>query len=101
MRNGTPTGSTAAAEATGAGERFELPRRSFRLHKAHDGMRLLSAGVPAILLHGAGGVGGWVDELITFGLLGGLVIGLVLLSFRGARNKNKRRNRRDKGRSRR
>lgn len=49
----------------------------------------LSVGVPAILLHGADGSGGYTDEIITFGLLGGLVVGITLLAFRGARNKKK------------
>ncbi len=52
-------------------------------------MSVLSVGVPAILLHGADGSGGYTDEIITFGLLGGLVVGITLLAFRGARNKKK------------
>ena len=65
------------------------------------GTSLLSVGVPVVLLHGVGGSGGYTDEIITFGLLGGLVVGLVFLSFRGARNKKKKgrpRNRRGRNR---
>jgi len=61
----------------------------------------MSEYIPAILLHGVGGGGGYLDEIITFGLLGGLVVGLTFLSFRGARNKNKKKrpgNRRGKRR---
>ena len=61
----------------------------------------MSEYIPAILLHGVGGGGGYWDEIITFGLLGGLVVGLTFLSFRGARNKNKKKragNRRGKRR---
>jgi hypothetical protein len=45
--------------------------------------------IPTTLLHGASGAGGYTDEIITFGLLGGLVVGLTLLAMRSARNKNK------------
>lgn len=62
---------------------------------------LLSVGVPVVLLHGVGGSGGYTDEIITFGLLGGLVVGLTFLSFRGARNKKKKgRSRNRRGRNR-
>jgi hypothetical protein len=50
----------------------------------------MSEYIPSILLHGVGGGAGYTDEIITFGLLGGLVVGLTLLSFRGARNKNRK-----------
>ncbi len=56
---------------------------------------------PGLLLHGVGGGGGYTDEIITFGLLGGLVVGLTLLSFLGARNKKgKGRSRNRRGRRR-
>lgn len=53
----------------------------------------MSEYIPSILLHGVGGGAGYTDEIITFGLLGGLVVGLTLLSFRGARNKNRKKRR--------
>ena len=56
---------------------------------------LLSIGTPIPLLHGLTG-GGYLDEIITLGLLAGLVIGLTFLSFRGTRNKNKKIRRRNK-----
>ncbi|HIF11807.1 MAG TPA: hypothetical protein EYQ82_02065 [Dehalococcoidia bacterium] len=64
-----------------------LNRRHRSLNKGHGGTSLLSVGVPGVLLHGAGG---YTDEIITFGLLVGLVVGLTFLSFRGARNKKNR-----------
>lgn len=75
-----------------------------RVRPIADEMRnrtpMFSAGVPVILLHGVGGSEGYTDEIITFGLLGGLVVGLTLLAFRGARTKNKRRPRARRGRRR-
>jgi len=70
-------------------------------HGSPGGISAFSLGVPVVLLHGVDGSGGYRDEIITFGLLGGLVLGLVFLSFRGARNKKKKsraRNRRGRNR---
>lgn len=96
MSNGT---SAEQQPTRGRPERISLSRASRPARRGSPhGMGVLSAGVPVILLHGVGGGGGFLDEIITFGLLGGLVVGLVLLSLRGARNKKKTRN---PGRSRR
>jgi len=60
----------------------------------------MSNGIPVILLHGEGGGGGYIDEIITFGLLGALVVALTLLAMRRARNKNKQQPRTHRGRRR-
>lgn len=46
-------------------------------------------GIPALLLHGVSSDGGIRDEIITFGLLASLVVGLAILAFRRGRNKNR------------
>lgn len=71
--------------------------KKYRSHQAtlRRETHLLSIGTPMPLLHGLTG-GGYLDEIITLGLLAGLVIGLTFLSFRGTRNKNKKIRRRNK-----
>lgn len=101
MNDGTPVGRPHTPTRPGRMPLSGAPL-SARGSSPHE-MGVLSAGVPVILLHGVSGGSGYLDEIITFGLLAGLVVGLVLLSFRGARNKNKgkARNRRGRRRSRR
>jgi len=60
--------------------------------------QVMSNGIPGILLHGGGGE--YTDEIITFGLLGALVVALTLLAMWRARNKNKQQPRTHRGRRR-
>ncbi|MCH7642281.1 MAG: hypothetical protein IIC30_03280 [Chloroflexi bacterium] len=87
MSDGTLAGPSDARTRSESMRPARAPR-SERDGPVH-GTSVFSVGAPAILLHGVGGGGGFLDEIAAFGLLGLLIGGLVFLSFRGARNKNK------------
>ena len=87
ISNGTLAGPSDARTRSESMRPTRAPRleRDSPVH----GTSVFSVGAPAILLHGVGGGGGFLDEIAAFGLLGLLIAGLVFLSFRGARKKNK------------
>ena len=58
----------------------------------------MSTGIPSFFLHGASGGEGYTDEIITFELLVGLVIGMALLvMWRARKNKNSKKPRNRRG----
>ncbi|MFW6174408.1 MAG: hypothetical protein ACOC5K_01385 [Chloroflexota bacterium] len=69
------------------------------LARSLSGREAVPGIAPPIVLHVVGG-GGWWDEIITLGILGGLVASLVVLSFMSTRTKKGRARRsRRKGRA--
>jgi hypothetical protein len=58
----------------------------------YDRQKTLALAVTAApLAHTIGGSGGFLDEIISFGLIGAIVAGLLFLSYLGKKNKKKRR----------
>jgi Na+/melibiose symporter-like transporter len=51
----------------------------------------LLSGLPAPLLHGVSGSSGFWDEIVSFGLMGAVVVVLGLFTFFGRRRRGKRR----------
>ena len=87
MSDGTLAGPSDARTRSESMRPTRAPR-SERDGPVH-GTSVFSVGAPAILLHGVGGGGGFLDEIAAFGLLGLLIAGLVFLSFGGARDQKK------------